>query len=194
MRKAEVTRVTRETDIALELNLDGTGLTDLDTGIGFFEHMLDALCRFGMLDLAVKCKGDLHVDAHHTVEDVGLCMGQAIGEAFGAQRGIRRVSSAFVPMDEALGFVALDVCGRAFYVIDTPLPTEMVGGMSAQLLEEFFRAVCQKAGLTCHMRVTGRNVHHMAEALCKAFGRTLDDAKRIDERTADVIPSTKGVL
>ncbi|MDR2656700.1 MAG: imidazoleglycerol-phosphate dehydratase HisB [Oscillospiraceae bacterium] len=194
MRKAEVSRATRETRIELSLNLDGTGQTCIDTGVGFFDHMLDALCRFGMIDLSVKCAGDLHVDAHHTVEDTGLCLGQAIGEAFGDKRGVRRSAHAFIPMDEALAFAALDLSGRAFLQLDTPLPVEHVGSMSAQLFEEFFRAVCQKAGLTCHMRVTGRNAHHMVEALCKAFGRALDDAKRVDGRQADIIPSTKGTL
>jgi imidazoleglycerol-phosphate dehydratase len=194
MRKAEVSRATRETRIELSLNLDGTGQTRIDTGVGFFDHMLDALCRFGMMDLSAKCAGDLNVDAHHTVEDTGLCLGQAIGEALGDKRGIRRSAHAFIPMDEALAFVALDLSGRAFLQLDTPLPVENVGSMPAQLFEEFFRAVCQKAGLTCHMRVTGRNAHHMVEALCKAFGRALDDAKRIDDRQADIIPSTKGML
>ncbi|GHU67519.1 imidazoleglycerol-phosphate dehydratase [Clostridia bacterium] len=194
MRKAEVKRATRETRIELSLNLDGTGQTRLATGIGFFDHMLDALCRFGMLDLDVHCDGDLNVDAHHTVEDVGLCLGQAIGKAFGDKRGIRRSAHAFIPMDEALAFVAIDLSGRPFLLLETPLPTEDVGAMPAQLFEEFFRAVCQNAGLTCHMHITGRNAHHMIEALCKAFGRAIDDAKRIDERQADMIPSTKGVL
>ncbi|MDR1600010.1 MAG: imidazoleglycerol-phosphate dehydratase HisB [Oscillospiraceae bacterium] len=201
MRKAEVRRVTRETRIELSLSLDGSGQTRITTGVGFFDHMLDALCRFGMLDLDARCDGDLNVDAHHTVEDVGLCLGQAIGEALGEKRGVRRAAHAFIPMDEALAFAAVDLSGRPFLQWDwggggpdAPPPDINVGAMPARLFEEFFRAVCQKAGLTCHIRVTGRNAHHMLEAVCKAFGRSLDDAKRVDERQADIIPSTKGVL
>ncbi|MDR0397503.1 MAG: imidazoleglycerol-phosphate dehydratase HisB [Oscillospiraceae bacterium] len=200
MSRAEVKRATRETRVELSLNLHGGGETRIATGIGFFDHMLDAMCRFGMLDLNVKCEGDLNVDTHHSVEDVGLCLGQAIGEALGDKRGIRRSAHAFIPMDEALAFAAIDISGRPFLRwdwgggADSPPLTASVGSMPAQLFEEFFRAVCQNAGLTCHMRVTGRNAHHMVEAMCKAFGRALDDAKRVDHRRPDSIPSTKGVL
>jgi imidazoleglycerol-phosphate dehydratase len=187
-------RETRETRVRLELNLDGTGKARVKTGVGFFDHMLDAMCRFGRIDLELTCAGDLDVDAHHTVEDTGICIGTAIRDALGDRMGIRRVAHSYVPMDESLAFAALDMSNRSMFVLDSPLPDIMIGGMSAQLAEEFFRAVCASAGLTLHMRVDGRNAHHMIEALFKAFGRALDDAKEIDPRVAGEIPSTKGTL
>lgn len=194
MRQSSVTRRTQETDIELTLCLDGEGKADVHTGIGFFDHMLSALCRFGLVDLQLMCRGDLHVDAHHTVEDVGLCLGQAIGEALADKRGISRLGHAYVPMDEALAFVALDISGRPFLRFDASFTSPMVGAMDTQLAEEFFRAVAVKAGITLHMQLPyGTNDHHKIEALFKAFGRALRDAAAIDPRVKGV-PSTKGVL
>ena len=194
MRQSSVTRRTQETDIELTLCLDGEGTADVHTGIGFFDHMLSALCRFGLVDLQLTCRGDLHVDAHHTVEDVGLCLGQAIGEALADKRGISRLGHAYVPMDEALAFVALDISGRPFLRFDASFTSPMVGAMDTQLAEEFFRAVAVKAGITLHMQLPyGTNDHHKIEALFKAFGRALCDAVAIDPRVKGV-PSTKGVL
>lgn len=194
MRQSSVTRRTQETDIELTLCLDGEGKADVHTGIGFFDHMLSALCRFGLVDLQLTCRGDLHVDAHHTVEDVGLCLGQAIGEALADKRGISRLGHAYVPMDEALAFVALDISGRPFLRFDASFTSPMVGAMDTQLAEEFFRAVAVKAGITLHMQLPyGTNDHHKIEALFKAFGRALRDAAAIDPRVKGV-PSTKGVL
>ena len=156
--------------------------------------MLSALCRFGLFDLTLTCAGDLHVDAHHTVEDVGICLGQAIGKALGDKRGITRLGHAYVPMDEALAFVALDISGRPYLAFDARFDAPMLGAMDAQLVQEFFRAVAVGAGITLHMRVLyGQNDHHKAEALFKAFGRALMDAASIDPRVKGV-PSTKGVL
>lgn len=194
MRQSSVTRRTQETDIELTLCLDGEGTADVHTGIGFFDHMLSALCRFGLTDLQLTCRGDLHVDAHHTVEDVGLCLGQAIGEALSDKRGISRLGHAYVPMDEALAFVALDISGRPFLHFDASFTSPMVGALDTQLAEEFFRAVAVKAGITLHMQLPyGTNDHHKIEALFKAFGRALRDAVAIDPRVKGV-PSTKGVL
>ena len=194
MRQETIKRRTDETDISLTLNLDGEGKSDARCGIGFFEHMLSALCRFGLFDLTLTCAGDLHVDAHHTVEDVGICLGQAIGKALGDKRGITRLGHAYVPMDEALAFVALDISGRPFLAFDACFDAPMLGAMDAQLVQEFFRAVAVGAGITLHMRVLyGQNDHHKAEALYKAFGRALMDAASIDPRVKGV-PSTKGVL
>ena len=194
MRTAEVTRATRETDIALTLNLDGSGKTELFTGVGFFDHMLDALSRFALLDLTLRCEGDLRVDAHHTVEDVGICLGRAIREALGDRAGIRRVGSATMPMDEALAFAAIDISGRPYLSYQAEFAAAMVGAMDTQLAEEFFRAVAVNAGLTVHLKVMeGRNDHHKMEALFKAFGLALRDAARVDERVQGVL-STKGAL
>ena len=192
MRTAAITRTTRETDITLTLTLDGSGKTSLSTGIGFFDHMLDALCRFGQLDLALTCRGDLHVDAHHTVEDVGICLGRAIRDALGDRAGIRRAASAYMPMDEALAFAALDISGRPYLVFDAEFAAPMCGQFDTQLAEEFFRAVAGNAGLTLHLKVLyGKNDHHKLEALFKAFGLTLRDAASIDSRIEGVL-STKG--
>ena len=194
MRTATIERKTRETDIALTLNLDGSGKTELSTGVGFFDHMLDALSRFALIDLTVRCKGDLEVDAHHTVEDVGICLGKAIREALGDRAGIRRVGSAYMPMDEALAFAAIDISGRPYLAFDAVFSAAMVGAMDTQLAEEFFRAVTVNAGLTVHLKVLeGRNDHHRMEALFKAFGLALRDAARLDERVQGVL-STKGSL
>ena len=194
MRTADIARKTHETDIALTLNLDGSGKTELDTGVGFFDHMLDALARFAQLDLKVRCRGDLVVDAHHTVEDVGICLGKALKVALGDRAGIRRVGSAYLPMDEALAFAAIDISGRPYLAFDAVFAAPMVGAMDTQLAEEFFRAVAVNAGLTVHAKVLeGRNDHHKMEALFKAFGLALRDAARLDERVRGVL-STKGSL
>lgn len=194
MRTADIARKTRETDIALSLNLDGSGKTELNTGVGFFDHMLDALSRFALLDLRVSCAGDLAVDAHHTVEDVGICLGKALREALGDRAGIRRVGSAYLPMDEALAFAALDISGRPYLAFDAVFAAPSVGAMDTQLAEEFFRALAVNAGLTLHLKVLeGRNDHHKMEALFKAFGLALRDAARYDDRVQGVL-STKGVL
>ena len=194
VREASVTRKTRETDISLTLRLDGEGRAQAKVGIGFFEHMLSALARFALLDLTVHCTGDLQVDAHHTVEDVGLCLGRALADALGEKAGIRRVASASVPMDEALGSAALDISGRPYLVFDAAFSAPSLGAMDTQLVEEFFRAVCTAAGLTLHLCVPyGKNDHHKAEALFKAFGRALGDAAAFDSRIQGVL-STKGTL
>ena len=194
MRTATITRTTKETYIALQLNLDGSGKTSLNTGVGFFDHMLDALSRFALLDLTLTCQGDIQVDAHHTVEDVGICLGRAIREALGDRAGIRRVGSAYLPMDEALAFAAIDISGRPYLAFDAEFTAPMVGAFDTQLAEEFFRAVAVNAGLTVHVKVlAGRNDHHKLEALFKAFGLALRDAAAVDPRVTGVL-STKGAL
>ena len=193
-RTAEVSRNTAETRITVRINLDGTGQSKLHTGIGFFDHMLDALCRFGQLDLALTCRGDLHVDAHHTVEDVGICLGRAIRDALGDRAGIRRAASAYMPMDEALAFAALDISGRPYLVFDAEFAAPMRGRFDTQLAEEFFRAFAVNAGLTLHLKVLyGKNDHHKLEALYKALGLALRDAASIDNQIEGVL-STKGSL
>lgn len=194
MRTASIERRTRETDIRLCLCIDGSGKTELNTGVGFFDHMLDALCRFAQFDLTLNCAGDLQVDAHHTVEDVGICMGRAIREALGDRAGIRRVGSAYMPMDEALSFAAIDISGRPYLAWNAEFTAPMCGAMDTSLAEEFFRAVTVNAGLTVHMNlIAGRNDHHRMEALFKAFGLALRDAARMDAQIQGVL-STKGTL
>ena len=194
MRTAAYSRATKETDICLSISLDGSGKTNLSTGVGFFDHMLDAFSRFAQVDLSLSCKGDTHVDAHHTVEDVGICLGKAIRDALGDRAGIRRAGSAYMPMDEALAFAAIDISGRPFLAFQAEFTAPMCGAMDTQLAEEFFRAVTVNAGLTVHMSVlAGRNDHHKMEALFKAFGLALRDAMRIDERIQGVL-SSKGAL
>ena len=194
MRSAQTERKTRETDIALSLNLDGSGKTQIDTGVGFFDHMLDAFSRFALVDLTLRSRGDLAVDAHHTVEDVGICLGKALREALGDRAGIRRTGSAWMPMDEALAFCALDISGRPYLAFSASFLGPMCGTMDTQLAEEFFRAVAVNAGLTLHLRVAeGRNDHHKMEALFKAFGLALRDAAAVDPRVTGVL-STKGSL
>ena len=194
MRTANFERKTRETDIRLTVNLDGSGVTELTTGVGFFDHMLDAMCRFAQFDLTLNCAGDLDIDAHHTVEDVGICLGKAIREALGDRAGIRRVGSAYMPMDEALAFAAIDISGRPYLAWNADFTAPMCGAMDTALAEEFFRAVSVNAGLTVHMNLlAGRNDHHKMEALFKAFGLAMQDAVRLDERICGVL-STKGTL
>lgn len=193
MRTAEIARDTNETRISLELELDGEGQASVNTGVGFFDHMLDAMCRFGLIDLELKCAGDLDVDAHHAVEDCGICLGLAMKRALGDKSGIMRVGSCWFPMDEALALCALDISGRGLLVFDAEFPQPSCGLFDCQLAEEFFRAVAVNAGITLHLRCEGRNSHHMLEAMFKAFGRALMQAIEISPRVNGV-PSTKGVI
>ncbi len=194
-RAAERRRTTRETDIVLRLDLDGDGSPgEIATGVGFFDHMLTHVARHGLLRLSVQCKGDLDVDDHHTVEDVGIALGQALGEAVGDKAGMVRYGAATIPMDEALVLCALDFSGRGGLYADLSFPDHRIGAFATELVEEFFHAVARSAGLTLHLRqLAGRNAHHIAEAAFKAFGRALDAATRLDARIEGV-PSTKGVL
>ena len=194
-RSATITRDTSETQIALTLNLDGTGRADLSTGIGFLDHMLTAFARHSLCDLTVQAKGDLHIDFHHTTEDIGIVLGQALVQAVGDKRGIRRYGHAVVPMDEALVDAALDLSGRAFLAWDPVFPTPKVGEMDTELFPEFFRAFAMNGLLTLHVRqLAGQNSHHIAEACFKAVARALRAAVEPDPRAADIIPSTKGAL
>lgn len=194
-RTTTVSRATKETDITVTVNLDGAGVVDASTGVGFFDHMLDALGRHGMLDLTVRATGDLHVDAHHTVEDTGIVIGQAVARALGDKRGITRFGSQFVPMDEALVLCALDISGRGALFWDVDLPFGSVGNFDTQLAKEFFVALAANAGITLHIReVTGENAHHIIEAAFKACGRALRQACELDARAGDALPSTKGAL
>lgn len=193
-RSGRVTRTTRETDIAVEWNIDGTGAADISTQVPFFDHMLDQIARHGLNDLSVRSVGDIEIDAHHTVEDTGIALGQALRQALGDARGIRRYGSAFVPFDEALAFAAVDVSGRPFLVFDAQFPREKVGEFDTELVQEFFRALAFNAGITLHLKVHyGQNAHHMIEGLFKAFARALYDATTLDPRVTGV-PSTKGSL
>jgi len=193
-RKAEVQRKTTETDITLAVDLDGTGEHGIDTGIPFLDHMLALFAKHGLFDLQVAAKGDLEVDFHHTVEDVGLCLGEAIRNAAADKRGIRRFGFASVPMMESLATITLDLCGRPYLVFVGDLPAERAGEFDADLIEEFIRALSNEAGLTVHVQIVrGRNLHHSAEAIFKALGRALDEATSIDPRSGQ-IPSTKGSL
>ena len=194
-RSATVARRTAETDIAVTLSLDGAGASEVDTGIGFLDHMLTAFARHAMLDLAVRARGDLHIDFHHTAEDVGIVLGQALAQAVGDKRGIRRYGQALLPMDEALVEAALDLSGRPFLAWDVAFERDKVGLMDTELFEEFFRAFAMNGLLTLHVtRRAGRNAHHVAEAAFKAVARALRTAVEPDPRAPGVIPSTKGSL
>ncbi|BAD41821.1 imidazoleglycerol-phosphate dehydratase HisB [Symbiobacterium thermophilum] len=193
-RVGQVARKTRETDIAVTWRLDGAGRADVDTGVPFFDHMLDQIARHSLTDLTARAVGDLEIDAHHTVEDTGIALGQALRRALGDGRSIRRYGSAFVPFDETLAFAAVDVSGRPYLVFDAALPAQKVGNFDTELAEEFFRALAMNAGITLHLKVHyGRNTHHMIEGLFKAFARALGDAVARDPRVLGV-PSTKGAL
>lgn len=193
-RNAKVSRKTNETDISLQFSLDGSGVCQINTGIGFFDHMLELFARHGLFDLTVQAAGDLHVDGHHTVEDTGIVLGQAIGQAAGDKCSICRYGTSHVPMDEALAMVSLDVSGRPYLVFDAAFPAARTGELDTELVQEFFRAVAFQAGLTLHVHVMyGTNTHHMIEAIFKAFARALDAATRLDDRIQGVM-STKGVL
>lgn len=195
MRSAEITRTTGETDIATSVNLDGTGKSDIATGIGFLDHMLDLLARHSLIDITVKAKGDLHVDFHHTAEDVGIALGQAVKQALGDKKGIRRYASLDMPMDEALTRVALDVSGRPFLVWKVEFSRDKVGEMDTELFQEWFQAFAMNAGITLHVEnFYGDNNHHIAESAFKALARALRHALDIDPRSKDTIPSTKGTL
>lgn len=191
MRTAEIVRKTGETEVSVFLNLEG-GPLEIDTGIGFFDHMLHAMMFYGGLGGAVRCLGDLHVDGHHTVEDVGIALGKALGEALGDKVGIRRFASAYVPMDESLEFCALDVSGRPYLVMDAAMPQPMIGDYDSCLTREFMRAFAMNSGITLHLRsFYGENAHHITEGLFKALGLALKDAVTVD---SDHVTSTKGVL
>lgn len=193
-RIARETRSTRETDISLELCLDGSGSYEAETGIGFFDHMLSGFARHGLFDLKVKVKGDLEVDDHHTIEDTGIVLGTAIRRALGDKRGIRRYGSSILPMDECLVMTAIDLGGRPYFVFDGAFTSEKVGDMGTEMIREFFYAVSYSCGMNLHMRILqpGNN-HHMAEALFKSFAKSLDEATAFDPRITDVL-STKGSL
>jgi imidazoleglycerol-phosphate dehydratase len=195
MRTAEIARKTNETEITVSVNLDGTGAHDIETGVGFFDHMLDQLSRHSLIDIRVRAKGDLHIDFHHTVEDVGIALGQAILTALGDKRGIRRYASSDLPMDGTLTRVALDVSGRPFLVWKVEFTRDKVGEMDTELFREWFQAFAMNAGITLHVETFyGDNNHHIAESAFKALARALRDAVEIDQRAADRIPSTKGTL
>ena len=195
MRKSEIKRTTAETDIELSLDLDGKGASDIDTGCGFLDHMLTLFASHGGFDLSVKCKGDVNVDYHHSAEDIGICLGDVFAKAVGDCKGIKRYGNMLLPMDEALVLCAVDVSGRAYLEYGLQIPTEKVGDFDTELVEEFFAAFTRRAGVTLHfVQMNGRNSHHIIEAAFKAFARALSAAVSIDEKKADVIPSTKGML
>ncbi|MEM8959692.1 MAG: imidazoleglycerol-phosphate dehydratase HisB [Pseudomonadota bacterium] len=195
MRRASLSRKTAETEIAVTLDLDGTGLYENETGVGFFDHMLDQLSRHALIDMTVKASGDLHVDDHHTVEDTGIALGQALTEAMGDKRGIRRYGSCLLPMDDALVRAALDLSGRPYLVWNLPLHTAKIGTFDTELVREFFQALSTHAGITLHVEaLAGINSHHITEAAFKAVARALRDALEPDPRRADAVPSTKGSL
>lgn len=195
MRKAEISRKTAETDISVAVNLDGTGVYDCKTGAGFFDHMLEQLARHSMIDLTVRATGDLHIDDHHTVEDVGIALGQALARALGDKRGIRRYGECRLAMDDAQLVCALDLSGRPFLVWNVDFPTAKMGNFDTELVREFFQAISTHGGITLHIdRVHGVNSHHIAEAAFKAVARSLRMAVEPDPRQADAIPSTKGAL
>ena len=195
MRQARIERKTKETEVVLTLGIDGTGVSEVRTPIPFFSHMLEAWSKHGLMDLTVEAHGDVEVDIHHTVEDVGIVLGQALKQALGDKRGIVRFGSAFVPMDEALVFAALDVSGRPYLVFDVPVARTRVSSFDLDMLVEFFRAFAFNAEVTLHVKMhTGHNLHHIAEAVFKSVARALAAATRIDPRLAGQVPSTKGRL
>jgi imidazoleglycerol-phosphate dehydratase len=194
-RIAEVSRNTAETQITVKVNLDGTGVSRLSTGIGFFDHMLDQIARHGLIDLDIQAKGDLHIDGHHTVEDVGITLGQAVAKAVGDKKGIRRYGHAYVPLDEALSRVVIDFSGRPGLTMHVPFTAGSIGGFDTQLTFEFFQGFVNHAGVTLHIdNLRGVNAHHQCETVFKAFARALRGALERDPRMAGVIPSTKGSL
>ena len=194
-RTAEVSRNTAETKITVKLNLDGTGQSKLSTGIGFFDHMLDQIARHGLIDLDIHAEGDLHIDGHHTVEDVGITLAQAVAKAVGDKKGIRRYGHAYVPLDEALSRVVIDFSGRPGLVMHVPFKSGMIGAFDSQLAFEFFQGFVNHANVTLHIdNLRGENAHHQAETVFKAFARALRAALELDPRSAGMIPSTKGSL
>jgi len=194
-RQAEITRKTKETEISVRICVDGAGLSAISTGVGFFDHMLDQLARHSLMDLEISAKGDLHIDQHHTVEDVGIALGQALRKALGELRGIVRYADALIPMDETLTRVALDISGRPFLVFKTAFGAAKIGEFDTELVREFFQAFALNAGITLHIETLyGVNNHHIAESCFKGVARALGRAVAIDARQADKIPSTKGAL
>lgn len=195
MRTASISRQTAETTIEVSVNLDGSGSYDNQTGIGFFDHMLDQLARHALMDLTIRAKGDLHIDDHHTVEDTGIALGQALAQALGDKKGIRRYGACLLPMDDALVRAALDLSGRPFLVWSLDLPTSKIGAFDTELVREFFTAFAMNGGITLHVeKLAGLNSHHIAEAAFKAVARALREALETDPRKTDAIPSTKGTL
>ena len=195
MRTASLSRKTRETDITVEVTLDGSGASEISTGVGFFDHMLDQIARHSLIDLKIQAKGDLHIDFHHTVEDVGIALGQAIRQALGDMKGITRYADVHLPMDETLTRVAMDISGRAFLVFRTEFHTPKIGEFDTQLVREFFQAFAMNAGLTLHVETLyGINDHHISESCFKGLARALRIAVSIDERQSGRVPSTKGTL
>jgi len=193
-RLSQIKRTTKETDISLELNIDGTGTSDIDTGVGFFNHMLTLFAKHGFFDLKLKASGDIDVDYHHTVEDVGICLGQALIRACGDKAGIRRFGNSTIPMGESLATVVVDLCERPFLVYNVSLEKQKVGNFDVELIEEFFHAFANNCGATLHINLMyGNNTHHIIEAIFKAFGRAMDQATSKDERIQGVL-STKGTL
>jgi imidazoleglycerol-phosphate dehydratase len=194
-RKASVARDTLETQIQVDLNLDGSGRSELATGVPFFDHMLDQIARHGMMDISIRANGDLEIDAHHTVEDIGICFGQALAQAVGEKKGIRRYGHAYVPLDEALSRVVIDLSGRPGLTFAVEFSRARIGDFDVDLCHEFFAALCNHAGVTLHIdSLRGRNAHHIAETIFKAFGRALRMAVEADARMAGQMPSTKGKL
>lgn len=195
MRRATITRKTAETEISVTLDLDGSGSYDNQTGVGFFDHMLDQLARHALIDMEVRATGDLHIDDHHTVEDTGIAIGQALSQAMGDKRGIRRYGSCHLPMDDAQVRAALDLSGRPFLIWNLDLPTAKIGTFDTELVREFFQALSTHGGITLHVDMLhGVNSHHIAEAAFKAVARALRDALEVDPRKSDAVPSTKGAL
>ena len=195
MREASIQRKTKETEIDIWLNLDGTGVYDVKTGIGFLDHMLEQLSRHSLMDLKVRAKGDLHIDFHHTTEDTGIAIGEAFAKALGDLKGIRRYASALIPMDETLTRVALDISNRPYLIWKVGFSRDKLGEMDTELFKEWFQAFAQAAGITLHVEnLYGTNNHHIVESCFKALARSLRDAIEIDPRRADAVPSTKGVL
>ena len=195
MRKGAVARRTKETSIEVELELDGTGVSDISTGVGFFDHMLDQLARHSLIDMTVRAEGDRHIDDHHTVEDVGIALGQALAQALGDKKGLTRYADCLLAMDETLTRVALDVSGRPFLVFRTEFTTEKIGEFDTQLVREFFQAFAGNGGLTLHVETLyGMNSHHIAESCFKGVARALKSAVAVDPRQAGSVPSTKGAL
>ena len=195
MRQASVERKTKETSVAVTINLDGTGVYDVETGIGFLDHMIEQLSRHSLIDITLRAKGDLHIDYHHTTEDTGIALGEAVSEALGERRGIRRYGAATIPFDETLTRVSLDASNRPCLVWRVEIPTEKLGEIDTELFKEWFQAFAQGAGITLHVEnAYGRNSHHIVESCFKGLARSLRQAIEIDARQADVVPSTKGVL
>ena len=195
MRTAEVSRNTLETQIVASINIDGTGVSQLSSGLGFLDHMVDQIARHGMMDIKVEANGDLHIDAHHTVEDIGITLGQAFAKALGDKKGVRRYGHAYVPLDEALSRVALDLSGRPGLEFGVEFKRARIGDFDVDLVHEFFQGFVNHAGVTLHIdNLRGENAHHQAETIFKAFGRALRMATELDPRMAGIMPSTKGSL